>query len=424
MTLNLAHGVGRLYDLPVPLPLYLGGAALAVVAAFVVQALSRGKTVPPRRRIASAGAAKRLVSAASAVGLTWLLLLIVFAITDPGDGFTLAPLFFWVGFVVGGVLFAALVDGVWARSNPWSILDELARPPGDPPPSTRPPVWLGPFLVYALFWFELVSSKGFDPGFIVLVVVAYTLFAITFRSRFGESWHLADPFSILFGFAERSAPIEVGDDGIYYRGPMAKLVEPRPMPTALFASVFVLLASTTLDNARETLVWSQFIRDSWLSGLDPTLLASLALALFALPFLLPYLASIAVATRWIKDGRSFLEVARTYGWSLSPIGVAYVLAHNTALLIIGGPLIVAQVAGVVVGNTFDRYVPSPKLVWFLEIGFIVLGHVLGVVSAHRIAQRVTRGHRDAVKSHVALTLLMSLFTIGTLFLLSQPLIRR
>lgn len=279
-------------------------------------------------------------------------------------------------------------------------------------------------MIYSLFWFELVSPGGFDPGFILVVLALYTGYALSFRARLGDSWRLADPFSILFGFAERSAPLQITDEGLYYRGPIAGLVEEKPMPIGLFASVFILLGSTTLDNARETLAWSDFLRDTGINSLDPVLLGSIALALFGLPFLLPYLASIAVATRWVESRAALLDVARTYAWSLVPIGIAYVLAHNMPLMIVGGPLIVDQMLGAFTGDALANYEPSPKLVWFLEIGFIVIGHVLGVVSAHRIAQRITKNNRDALKSHVALTILMSLFTIGTLFLLAQPLVRR
>ena len=425
MTIDLAHGVGSVYELPLPLSLYLGGAALAVVASFVVQLFSRGHAPREPRRIASSRASERIVWIASIIGLVWILLVVLFSFLEPEDGFTLAPLLFWVAFVVGGTLLATVIAGLWSRANPWITAEKMARPePEDTTRPLQPPAWLGPLLIYLLFWFELVTPKGFDPGFIFLVLALYTGYVLSFRARFGNQWHLADPFSILFGFAERSAPLQITDDGLYYRGPIAGLVEEKPMPLGLFAAVFILLGSTTLDNARETIAWSDFLRATGLISLDPILLGSIALALFSVPFLLPYLASIAIATRWVDKRASVLDVASTYAWSLAPIGIAYVLAHNMPLLIIGAPLIADQMLGAFTGDALATYEPSPKLVWFLEIGFIVIGHVLGVVSAHRIAQRITKNNRDALKSHVALTVLMSLFTIGTLFLLAQPLVRR
>ena len=67
--------------------------------------------------------------------------------------------------------------------------------------------------------------------------------------------------------------------------------------------------------------------------------------------------------------------------------------------------------------------PSPRLVWIVEIVLIVGGHILGVLVAHRTAIRMARRHkRHSVKSQYALTVLMSLFTITTLWLLAQPLV--
>lgn len=66
--------------------------------------------------------------------------------------------------------------------------------------------------------------------------------------------------------------------------------------------------------------------------------------------------------------------------------------------------------------------PSPALVWFLEIALIVGGHVIAVLVAHRTAVRLAGSHRGAVLSQIALTVLMSVFTIATLWLLAQPLV--
>ena len=74
-------------------------------------------------------------------------------------------------------------------------------------------------------------------------------------------------------------------------------------------------------------------------------------------------------------------------------------------------------------TAFEDFVASPKLVWFLEIAFIVIGHIVAVMAAHRIAVRLADSHRAAVNSQYALTVLMSVYTITTLWLLAQPLVR-
>jgi hypothetical protein len=53
---------------------------------------------------------------------------------------------------------------------------------------------------------------------------------------------------------------------------------------------------------------------------------------------------------------------------------------------------------------------------------IVGGHILGVLAAHRTAYRLGGTHNLAVSGTYALTGLMAVYTISTLWLLSQPLV--
>jgi hypothetical protein len=115
---------------------------------------------------------------------------------------------------------------------------------------------------------------------------------------------------------------------------------------------------------------------------------------------------------------------------LVPIGTAYVVAHNIPLFITGVPQIIRGLSDPFekgwnlfgTANAFQGFFASPRVVWFLEIAVIVGGHILGVLAAHRAAVRLGETRRGAVRSQVALTLLMSVFTITTLWLLAQPLV--
>jgi hypothetical protein len=61
-------------------------------------------------------------------------------------------------------------------------------------------------------------------------------------------------------------------------------------------------------------------------------------------------------------------------------------------------------------------------VWFVEIALIVGGHILAVLAAHRTAWRIGGSRVVALRSQYALTALMSLYTVATLWLLAQPLV--
>ena len=427
--IELAHGVGRVYESPLPTYLYGLGAAATVAASFVVRALARGEPqerVP--RRLLGPGAARVITISLRVIALGGLLLAILSGILVRGQGLLPAPLLFWVGLIVLTVALNALVAGAWRAADPWALLDDVYR--SRAPAPVDPPWWLGPVLLYALFWFELVSDRGFDSAAIAVVLIVYSAFAFSFRARMRERWYEVDPLSILFGFAARSAPLKLDVDGVRYRGSVAGLDERDPMRLSLFASLFVLLGATTLDNVRETVGWSNFLANTGLDGVPRMPVDSVALGAFAFLFYLPFALSLWVARRWMSSGDTFLTTLRRFAWSLVPIGVAYILAHNAPLVMTGVPQLITELSDPFergwnlfgTANAFDGYVPSPALVWFIEIALIVGGHILGVLVAHRTAVRVAGSHRGAVMSQLALTVLMSLFTIMTLYLLAQPLV--
>ncbi|HVF53505.1 MAG TPA: hypothetical protein VNC78_07830 [Actinomycetota bacterium] len=421
--LELAHGVGRTYELPLPLYVYISAAVAAVVIAFVIRAL-RPEPGPlrPERRLAGGRGARGASVALLVVGVAGLVLCVASAIVDPGRGFTLPTMLFWVALVVGVTALSCIADGVWEAGDPWAAADAAWRLPGDE--TTRQPgAWLGPLTIYALFWFELVSGVGFEGRGVLIALVTYTVYSFAIRSLFGTEYRWADPFRILFGFAGRCAPLALRDDGIYYKGPLRELVPEEPMRVDETAALFVLLASTTLDNIRETVMWGDLIHNLGLDAINVVVRDTFALALFTLPFAGLFLGTVLIAQRWVPDGGSAMELARRLAPSLIPVGVAYVMAHNTSLLIVGIPGLIDATADLIgAAEPFAGYAASPKLVWFLEIAFIIGGHILAVLAAHRIAIATTATHSDAIKSQYALTALMSVLTVTTLWLLAQPLV--
>jgi hypothetical protein len=432
----LAHGVGRVYQSPLPLWLYLVGAGATVAASFLLRALVRDVAqVRPERRFFGhtfSIVARRLLASA---GVFYLLLTLASGAFGADAGLGLASLLFWVGLIVGTLTIGAVMAGSWQHIDPWATLERFYRSDAtEPNPSLQRRVeemwWIAPATVYLLFWFELVSGVGFDSFWIVAALLGYTVLVLSLRAPLGHVWSSVDPLAVLFGFAERVAPIRLGAEGLYYRGWIRGLDEERPMPRGLYAALFVLLASTTLDNVRETVGWTDFRAAVGLAGANDVLVESVALLAFTLVFLGPFLATVWVSRRFVGEGFGFGDMCRRFGWSLIPIGVAYVLAHNAPLVLSGFPLILRGLSDpfeqgwnlLGTADALQGYFPSPAMVWFLEIVIIVGGHILGVLAAHRSAVRLGRSHRAAVKSQYALTALMSVFTITTLWLLSQPLV--
>jgi hypothetical protein len=427
---EFAHGVGRVYESPLPTWLYGLGAAVTVLLSFFLRAVVR--TEPrdraPKTLLGESGA-RIAIAILRGVGLTGLFLMLLTGALVRDRGLSLSPLLFWVGMIVGVAVLSTVIDGIWRAADPWGTIERFYRLEEVEGPGA-PPWWVGPVTLYALFWFELVSEVGFEALAIVVVLLAYSLYSFTFRARWGAAWNEADPLSLLFGFAGRCAPLELDDRGLRYRGWLTELDGPGEVSKGVFASVFVLLGATTLDNVRETVGWHEFLVSARVDELSPMIVDSLALAAFALLFLLPYAFAMWVTARALPAKPRVRAVMRRFAWSLIPIGIAYLIAHNAPLLMTGGPRIIEFLSDPIdkgwnlfgTATAFNDYLPSPQLVWFIEIAVIIGGHVLGVLSAHRIAALTSGSHATAVRSQIALTALMSLFTITTLVLLGQPLI--
>ena len=149
--LEFAHGVGRVYESPLPVWLYGVGAAATVVISFLIRAAVRAE---PKGRVPSVlvgpRAAAIVVAAIRGVAL-WALFLTLLAGTLVRDrGLSLAPLLFWIALIVGTAALCALIDGFWDAADPWATIERFYRLE-DAAGTGTPPWWLGPLMLYALF---------------------------------------------------------------------------------------------------------------------------------------------------------------------------------------------------------------------------------------------------------------------------------
>ena len=62
---------------------------------------------------------------------------------------------------------------------------------------------------------------------------------------------------------------------------------------------------------------------------------------------------------------------------------------------------------------------TPNVVWYAQVGALVVGHVLGLVVAHDRAVDVVRSRRLAARSQYPLLALMVVYTLGGMWLLSR-----
>ena len=157
------------------------------------------------------------------------------------------------------------------------------------------------------------------------------------------------------------------------------------------------------------------------------------LGLVALPlvFLAVYLGFVKLSQLFGLGYIPFGRLAAAYVYSLVPIALAYQVAHYYTLLLIQGQAIIALVSdpfgwGWNLFGTAD-YKINPGLigadfVWYSQIALMVAGHVIAIYIAHVAALRLLRDPKLAMRSQYPMVALMILYTVFSLWILSQPIV--
>ena len=126
------------------------------------------------------------------------------------------------------------------------------------------------------------------------------------------------------------------------------------------------------------------------------------------------------------------KIAGKYVYSLVPIALAYHISHYLSYLLIAGQQIIPLASdpfgvGWNLFNTthyhIDVSVVNAKMVWYCAVFSIVLGHIIAVVLAHRRALEMYQNRILALKSQFPMLILMIVYTLLSLWILSQPIVK-
>jgi hypothetical protein len=389
-----AHGFGDRYDLPVPLSLWVAGAAIAVVLSFVVVGVVvRTATTAgdyPRINLLRWRPARVLVDPrlwlAGRIASIAALILIVAAgvLGNQNPTRNLAPTAVWVVWWVGVAYLSALLGNVWMVVNPWSALFvAFERFVGGGIEWRRAypralGVWPAVLLFGAFAWTELVFNERAVPARLALLILGYSLITWAGMAIFGRAMWLGhgDPFATVFGLLARFAPVELrvsnpqwcrrceGDCGGSGRGCVnclecfgratqgerelnlrpwaAGLLEAREVSPSMVVFVLLVLATVTFDGFMATPPWATV--ENTLYAVMPgepdlklTLTATAGLVAFVVLFVGAYrvfAGGVAVAAGRPSSSR----IAGVFVLSLVPIALAYHLAHYFTYLLIQGQL--------------------------------------------------------------------------------------
>ena len=197
-----------------------------------------------------------------------------------------------------------------------------------------------------------------------------------------------------------------------------------------------LLSLTAFHGLTMTPLWESFRPGEWsiVKALDLSLglgrvgafTVGMALAM-AIPVALYWgtcwLSAKLARSEELTTGKAFTQFA----YSLLPVALFYHMAHNAMhLLMEGGHLVPALsdpmgtgadifgTADVQIGSLFSQGTVS-----VIQVSLIVVGHIIGIIVAHRISRRIIPEKRKAILSQIPMLLLMILFSIGSMTLVAM-----
>ncbi|MCP4499890.1 MAG: 4Fe-4S binding protein [Deltaproteobacteria bacterium] len=140
-----------------------------------------------------------------------------------------------------------------------------------------------------------------------------------------------------------------------------------------------------------------------------------------------YWLSCKAAVLLAKNGPSARELFARYSWSLLPVALFYHLAHNLMHLIAEGSSIIPLLSDPL-GRGTDYFGTAGKhygallsegTIWTMQVSLILIGHIIGIVVAHRIGHRLYTTKGEATRSLFPMLLMMILLSVGGLSLMAM-----
>jgi len=448
----LAHVSDRGFVLLLPTGHYLAGGAIAVAASFAVLALMPANATGAlaHRRLVLAKGAPRGRTATSLLAVLALAVLVLAGWLGSRDPLSNPlPLVVWTLIWVGVTLIQGLAGNLWwwidPWYGPWRLLRRLA---GDREGRAtlhlpaRAGYWPALVLFFGFAWFELIDPAPDDPARLATVAAAYYAANLVAMLVFGhDQWsRRGECLSAFFGLISRYAPIGVEGEGrearTVLRFPGAGIEAERPLPPSGALFLLLTLASVSFDGLSRTFFWLGA------NGINPlefpgrtamTWTNTLGLlATFAVLFT-AYLLAVVAGQFLTRSAVTLRRAGGLFVWSIVPIALAYHFSHYLTVLLVNGQYALVALsdpfaagwnlfgtAGMQVVTGVTLGAEATWVVWNLQAGAIIGGHVLAVLVAHRIATRLHPQPAQAALSELPLTILMVAYTVFGLWLLSTP----
>ena len=439
-----AHGLIQRSSLPIPEWLFAWAAAAVLVVSFVALAV-----LWPAPRLQDAGwrplpggfgralGSRAVEAVCGAIGVALLVLLVVAGYVGPPTPLdNLAPTFiliiFWIGLAFASVLFG----DVFAAFNPWRAIGRVLFRRARRPYPERLGRWPAAAGIVGFAWIELASGWGEEPATLVTAALVYTALTLGAMAVYGvDAWiRWGEAFSVYFNLFSRISVFERRDRVVGMRPPLAGLPRLDEVPGTV-GLVAVMIGTVTFDGLSQGRLWKDLavqLNDGLASlgvspDTTPTLVSTLGVALGVALVSGFYVIGIEGA-RSVGGDIDARRLRASFAHTLVPIAMVYVAAHYLTFLLFEGQSIFF-LASDPLGQGWDLFgtasaaidysVIGQNATWYVQVGFVVLGHVAALVLAHDRALALYDDPRTAVRSQYWMLGIMVGFTTLALWLLAQ-----
>jgi hypothetical protein len=454
--LPLAHALASRQALPVPAWLFAWGASIVLVVSFF--ALAAGWRSPRfeqlHERPLGTGVSRVLLGLPAqvlcgAIGV-FLLGLAVYAGLEgteaPDRNFALTFLFVtcWLGFP----FFSAIFGDLFRPFNPWraigrvagtgfrAIAGQRAVHASYPERLGRWPAAVG---LLAVVWLEVVYGKGgvgFDPHTVAVATLLYSAYTLAMMALFGtEEWcERGEVFSVYFGMFGRLGIFGTRDGRLERRRPFSAATSWATIPGSA-AVVIASISSTSFDGGQEG-AFKDAIENLYNRLLDLGASPTTSLRLSGTVFMLLVFAGVGLiyllgvrGMRTVPGAPSFAKLRVGFAHTLIPIALAYLVAHYFSFFVFQEQaqftFLLSDPLGTgttdlfgTLGSGIDYTILTANTIWYVQVGALLAGHVIGLMLAHDRALVYWPDYRNATASQYWMLALMVAFTCFGLYLLS------
>lgn len=432
----IAHGLVQRADLPISPVLFAWAAAAVLVVSFV--GLAALWPQPRLQRIAwrpLVRVPRGADALCGALGVALLALVVWSGLAGqqtPQANF--APTFVYVVFWVGLVFASLLLGDVFRALSPWRALGRLLRFTGRRPYPARLGRWPAALGLLVFTWTELVGGFANTPDRIAVAALLYTAVTLAAMYVYGtETWVArGEAFGAYFGLFARVAPFEVRDGRLGRRPLLSGLPQLDPLPGTV-ALVAVMIGTVTFDGLSQGSLWKEGIGEGLFDlfdgpfGADTAVDLAGTVGLIAGPLLIAGFYRLGIAgAESVGGGLSAARLRGAFVHSLVPIALVYAIAHYFSAFVEGTSNAV-YLASDPLGHGWDLFGTATfapvfvgqTIIWYVQVGAVVLGHVAGLVLAHDRALALYDDPQEAVRSQYWMLSVMVGFTSLALWLLSQ-----